>query len=141
MKQMKKVRYKSMIIHGKPILDLPQKHILYQKAGISINEKKVYDGICAYAEIQMKAWKEQQKRAKQAKQAKLGLSAAHGDSTTKADYINALEAILRLRQNCCDPLLLLDGIDSKDAKNEEAQDDLMYGEGRDDTAVERTVLS
>ncbi len=115
-----------MIIHGKPILNLPQKHVLCHKARFSSSEEKAYDGICAYAQIRMKTWKEQQKRARQAKQVKLGLSAAHGDSIKKAHYINALEAILRLRQTCCDHLLLLDGIVRKDAKNEEAQGDLMY---------------
>ncbi len=81
-------------------------------------------------------WKHgrRKKRAKQAKQAKLGLPAAHGRLT------DVLEAILHIRQNCCDPLLLLDGIEKKDAKNEEAQDDLMYNEERDDTGVKRTAL-
>lgn len=39
-----------MIIHGKPILDLPQKHVSYHKARFSINEERVYDGSCAYTQ-------------------------------------------------------------------------------------------
>lgn len=99
-------RDKSMIIEGKPILDLPKKIILQHHANFSALEERIY--AAAYS-----AGMEELRRFESLRTNRL----------VKADFTNILECILRLRQICCDPLLLLDGAKAREAKKKKYQED------------------
>jgi SNF2 family DNA or RNA helicase len=102
-------RTKATIVNGKPIIELPEKHVEHLRLEFSPNERKLYDTMSSSVQTRVK---EMIKQAPEGRQA-----------------IEFLALLTRLRQICCHPKLVEHALEVEDVKHlfdkadEEQQDD------------------